>query len=303
MRRADVIWTVIEWEWLGASFLQKVGLLQQKPIIGNNVFLAQEYPQMGRLRRLSYRVLMSPTVYLTAHSQLALDVLRSQFPGHEFHFTPFGIPTQTLPVIPPRAARAPGPIRIYSIGDDRCRDWDAILQAFGNDPRFAIRLVCRRLDASLVDRFSNLELPKEPSLDQQRANYQWADFVVVAMRENIYSGITVMCEAAASGVPIIASRTGGAESYFTGEDVLYVAPGAIAELREAALETPADVRHRLALSAQRTFLEKGYSADDMVKRYVQLSRELLMNKGATRRPFQGKPPVEAPLSQRPAEHS
>ena len=55
MRQADIIWTVLEWEWMGASFLQRLKLLKRKPLIGDNVFLSQEFSSMGRMQRFFYR--------------------------------------------------------------------------------------------------------------------------------------------------------------------------------------------------------------------------------------------------------
>ena len=93
---------------------------------------------------------MTEKIYLSVHSMGSIRPLQEFFPRHRFHFVPFGIPTSIFPFATPRRERASGPIRIYSIGDDRHRDWNVILNAFGNDPRFRVRLVCRQLDASLL---------------------------------------------------------------------------------------------------------------------------------------------------------
>ena len=274
MRRADVIWTVLEWEWVGAAFLQRFGLLQSKPIIGNNVFLAQEYAAMGRLRRLAYRLTMIPTIYLTVHAERAAGELERLFPGRRFHLLHFGVSTIKFPVTPPRTERVPGPLRIYSIGGDKGRDWGALLDAFGGDPRFEVRIVAWRMDRSEVEGCTNVQLSHTVTELEERENYAWADYVVVAMHENIYSGITVMCEAAASGTPIIASRTGGVETYFGDEEVFYVEPGRPEALASLALACSPEERTARAVGAQQKFLAAGYSADAMVGRLVDLSRRL-----------------------------
>ena len=38
-RRSDIIWTVLEWEWLPISLLQRLRLIQKKPIIANSVWM------------------------------------------------------------------------------------------------------------------------------------------------------------------------------------------------------------------------------------------------------------------------
>jgi glycosyltransferase involved in cell wall biosynthesis len=275
MRRADVIWTVLEWEWMGASFLQRLGLMRAKPIIGNNVFLAQEYSTMPRLRRWAYRLLMTDNVHLTVHAERAVGALQPLFPGRRFHLMHFGVPTEKFPVTPPRITREPGPLRIYSIGGDKGRDWQSILDAFGGDPRFQVRLVAKRLEPSAAAGHANVVLTHSLTEAEERANYGWADYVIVAMHENIYSGITVMLEAAASGVPMIVSRTGGAETYFGDDEVFYVEPGRPEALRSVALSQSAQARAEKAQAAQRRFIDAGYSADAMVGRYVEISRSLL----------------------------
>ena len=274
MRRADVIWTVLEWEWMGASFLQRLRLLQRKPIIGNNVFLAQEYAAMPRLRRLAYKMLMTDTVYLTVHAKRAASELETLFPGRRFHLSHFGIPTTKFPVTVPRNTRLPGPLRIYSIGGDKGRDWTTLLQAFGNDPRFELRIVARRLSRAQLAPYANVQFADALTEMEERENYRWADYVVVAMHENIYSGITVMCEAAASGVPMIVSRTGGAETYFDASEVFYVEPSRPEDLARVAASQSPESRCEKAAAAQRRFLSAGYSSDDMVRRYGDLSRNL-----------------------------
>ena len=279
MRKADIIWTVLDWEWLAASFLQKIGLLQTKPIIANCVFLAENYSKERRSRRLLWPWLMTSQVFLTMHSRRAIDSMSPLFPSKTFHLLPFGISTRAFPLTPPRPPiEAQRPIRVYSIGDDPCRDWACMLAAFGNDDRFEIKIVCRWLgDETLLD-YDNLEIPRNVTVADQRALYEWSDIVVVAMRENLYSGITVMCEAASMGKPVIVSRTGGAETYFSEDEVIYVAPSEPDAMKHAALSTNPNRLYKYAIAAQERFVASDYSAAGMVRRYIDLSRTLLAAK-------------------------
>lgn len=280
MRRADVIWTVLEWEWLGASFLQRIGLLQPKPIIANNVFLAQNMVSAGRSWRYLWPHLMTRYTYLTLHARRALEVTREVLPDQRFHLVHFGISTRAFPIAPPcmRADRA-GPIRIYSIGDDPGRDWEAMLRAFGNDPRFEIRIACRWFDPALAARYGNLRVLNDVTVADMRALYEWSDVVVVTMKENNYSGITVMCEAAAMGKPVVASRTGGADTYFDEDEVFYTPVGDADAVRAAVLEAGPDGLIARAQRAQWRFLRDDYSAAGMTRRYLDISRQLLQGAG------------------------
>ena len=120
---------------------------------------------------------------------------------------PFGISPTAFPQQEPKHWSAAGrPIRVYSIGGDRTRDWRTMLGAFGNDPRFEIRLICRWIDEVINPAsFSNLEIPRTSLIEAQRDAYTWADLVIMPMFRNCFSGITVACEAVAMGVPVVSS--------------------------------------------------------------------------------------------------
>lgn len=276
MRRADVIWTVLDWEWLAASLLQCIGLLQRKPIIGNCVFLAENFKQERWSRRKLWPLLMTKNVYLTMHSQRAIDAMKEVLPSKEFHLTHFGISTRAFPItqvnIRPTTQR---PIRVYSIGDDPGRDWDCMLAAFGNDSRFEMKITCRWLEQVVAGRYDNLCIPRDVTVNDQRAFYEWADIVIVPMKRNLYSGITVMCEAAAMGKPVVATMTGGAMSYFDSGEVIYVPAGDPMAMKEAVLTATFDVLTTVAKAGQERFMRADYSARGMVERYIALSEKLL----------------------------
>lgn len=276
MRRADVIWTVLDWEWLAASFLQRVGLLQKKPIIGNSVFIAGSFNSERRSRKALWPFLMTSHVYLTMHSRRAIKALSEVLKGINFHLIEFGISTRAFPIsIPSVSIYEKRPIRVYSIGDDPGRDWTCMLEAFGNDARFEVKITCRWLAAVLSEKYTNLSIPRDVTVDDQRAFYEWADIVIMPMKENLYSGISVMCEATAMGKPIVASRTGGADTYFNETEVIYVPVGDPGAMREAVLDATHEQLLAYAHAAQARFLQDDYSSAGMVKRYVAVSKELL----------------------------
>jgi glycosyltransferase involved in cell wall biosynthesis len=276
IRKADVVWTLLEWEWLEVSLLQRLGLAPKVPIIGNSVWLAEEWLSWSARRHGLWRWLMTRHVYLTLHSQRTLERAKALLPDKTFHLTHFGVSTRAFPTTAPDVQAWEGrPIRVYSIGADRTRDWSTMLEAFGGDARFEVKIVATWAPDVDPARFGNLTLTRSATVTEQRAAYAWADFVIMPMVENSFSGITVMCEAASMGKPVVASRTGGADTYFDEDEVLYVTPQDPDALRRAVLDaTPEEMRGK-AQRAQARFLSSGYSADDMVDRYLALSKALL----------------------------
>jgi hypothetical protein len=91
------------------------------------------------------------------------------------------------------------------------------------------------------------------------------------------SGITVLAEAALSGVPVIASDTGGLRSYFSGREVKYVAVGDFLALRHAirALADDDNLRYRLACAAQERILSDDLSSKAYAMRHRAISDRLL----------------------------
>lgn len=284
MREADAIWTVLEWEWLPVSMLQRLKVLPRRPIIGNSVWL-MDYWSGARRRSRLYRWLMTPNVRLTLHSEAAREKAEAEIPDRTFHVVPFGISTRAFPLADPKPWTADGrPIRIYAIGNDRTRDWRTMMAAFGNDPRFEVRIICTWIGEVLnVAEYDNLSTPDGAALEDQLASYAWSDVVIMPMSENVYSGITVVLEAVARGVPVVSSRTGGVPTYFSEDEVLYVPPGDAGALREAVLRQTPEEWRRQAEAASARFRRSDYSEHGMARRYLQSSEEMLRRRAPGRR--------------------
>ena len=114
-----------------------------------------------------------------------------------------------------------------------------------------------------------------------RECYRWADFVVIPMSKNLYSGITVALEATSMGVPVVSSETGGVPTYFDSDEVLYVAPDDADAMREGVLQCLDEQRRSFVEHAQRRFAEENYSSKGMAQRYVRLSQGILSAERAT----------------------
>jgi glycosyltransferase involved in cell wall biosynthesis len=162
-----------------------------------------------------------------------------------------------------------------SAGNDKTRDWNTILYAFGNDPRFSVVLICSWLTEAEVSSYSNVRLVRDPTISNFVNLYQQSDIVVVAMFPNLFSGITVALEAAAVGVPVISSNTGGVATYFSSKEVSYVECQDPAALKRAALDLSPERRRAQAKRARARFVEDDYSSEGMIERYSDITAEIL----------------------------
>ena len=129
--------------------------------------------------------------------------------------------------------------------------------------------------------YANLTVPRTITLADQLAAYDWADVVIVPMTENVYSGITVVCEAAARGVPVVSSDTGGVPTYFNGDEVLYVPPGDAPAMRQAVLARSAESWRLQAEAASARFQTSDYSEHGMARRYIACTKLMLERRPAS----------------------
>lgn len=274
IRRADIVWTMLEWEWLAVALLQRVGLAPRRPVIANSVWLADKWDGHSPAKRRFIKWLMLPYFEMTLHSRRGLDHLRAMLPKVRWRISPFGISTRAFPVTPPAfRPRNNGPIRVYAIGNDGSRDWATMLAAFGNDPRFDVTIVCGWLEGD--NRHANVRRPDVTTIAHQRDEYHRADVVVIPMHPNRYSGITVALEAAAMGKPIVSTATGGVDTYFGANEALFVPPHNAAALRNAVLATSDAEWQARASAGQARLVARDYSAEAMIGRYVADTRRLL----------------------------
>lgn len=275
--KADIVWTMLETDYLAVAALASVSQSARgKPIIGQSVWLFNDFSRLGAARRRLYKALIARVAIMTTHSERCLPVMRQALPETDSRQLYFGISGDTFALTDPSDTEpADGPLRIFAAGNDRTRDWDTLLEAFGNDERFALTIVCGWLPDSHAQTYRNLTLVRNPSMAQFVALYRSHDFAAAPMVENIYSGITVALEAAALGAPILSSRTGGVPTYFDETEVFYAAPGDAGDLRRTALASTLRERRERALRAQRRFVASDYTTRGMIGRYMALTREIL----------------------------
>lgn len=275
---ADVVWTMLEHDYMAVIMLGLIRPWAKRPIvIAQNVWLFNTIEQINPLLRAFYLSLARRSDLQMTHSAACLPVMAAALPGVRTHLMYFGISGDSFPMMAAelKRPRSDGKIRIVAAGNDKTRDWTTLLAAYGNDDRFDLTIVCQRLPDSLLGQYTNLTLPRNPSMSDFSRLYREADFVVVPMVPNRFSGITVALEATAAGTPLICSATGGVPTYFAEDACIFVPPGDRAAMRDAALTYLGEAGLEIARQAQNMFLARDYTTRGMISRYAALTAELL----------------------------
>ena len=285
MLRSDVIWTHTEQEWLAAALMlllcgRKAGRGASPLLLAQSVWLLDRWPSYGIVRSWLYRKLMTRADRLTTLASENAELCQDYF---QRDATPllYGLNTRDFPVEPPTHWTPRTPLRIAAIGNDRDRDWETLIKAFGNDPRYTVKLATRRrMPASL--RASNVEIALFSGIRKQHELYDWADVIVVPLRPNSHaSGITVMLEAAAVGKPMVATDVGALRDYFPADEAAYVPPFDPQALRDAVDRLAAAPHEALrqAQAAAAGLLARDLTTEHYAMQHVRITREMLSARG------------------------
>jgi glycosyltransferase involved in cell wall biosynthesis len=272
----DVIWTHTEYEHLGIAALRWLTRKQGAPVIAQSVWLVDAWPKFWPRKQWLYRVLLKKSAVATFHSSKNEAIARSTFAGTRTEVVQFGISLDSFPLQVPRMRFEDNrPVRVLALGTDRHRDWATLFEALGGRPEFELRVGSGSWPKSLIAANTHVAVMTQAEV---RAAYEWADCVTVPLKHNLHaSGITAILEAVASGVPVIATLTGGLEDYVDGSGVSYVAQGDAGALRQAvlALSVDAPVALTRAVCAQQQMVERSLTSRGFAHRHVVLSKRLL----------------------------
>ena len=163
---------------------------------------------------------------------------------------------------------------ILSIGVAK-RDYDTMIAALSELPGYQTEIF---VSSKYGDRYTGGRIRKAPNWirfpgrltdEELRQRYQQARFVVVPLKATSHSGagVTSVFEASASGKAVIATDTGGMNSYVVdGKTGLLVPPSDVQALRSAIRklwENPG-LAHEMG-TAGREFVEKNYSQQGVVE--------------------------------------
>ena len=277
LNESDIVWTHTELEHLGALLLWWLTKPVPRPrLIAQSVWLYDRWYEYSAPKRWLYETLLSKADVLTVLSPDNLVRARELFPNRPVEFVRFGIDSGAITPAVKRLRHKP--LRVLSLGRDMHRDWDTLIQAIKPCGDWHLRIAATQNTPRLRERTGTIELVKAITAREVFDLYAWADIVVLPLRANMHaSGITVLAEAALSGVPVIASDTGGLRSYFSGREVKYVPVGDFLALRHAirALADDDNLRFRLACAAQERILSDDLSSKAYAMRHREISNRIL----------------------------
>ena len=288
MLRSDVIWTHTEQEWLSAALMlllsgRKAGADSSPLLLAQSVWLLDKWPSYGIVRKWLYRKLMTRADQLTTLASENAALCKRYF-DRDAKPLLYGLNTQDFPVKVPAEWKPHSPIRIAAIGNDRDRDWETLIKAFGNDARYTVKLATRRrIPASL--RAPNVEIALFSGIRKQHELYDWADVIVVPLRPNTHaSGITVMLEAAAVGKPMIVTDVGALQDYFPVGEASYIPPFNAPALRDAVdrlAAAPANAL-RQAQAAAAGLLTRNLTTQHYALQHVRITQDMLRARAVAR---------------------
>lgn len=163
---------------------------------------------------------------------------------------------------------------VLSVGGDSGRDYVTLFKTAELLPSMQFEVICGRRNLVGVPHVpSNVRLYHNMPFAELREKYQSAALIVIATHDDSYtdgadcSGQTVLLDAMASGLPIIATRKAYLADYVReGEDALITDSGNSETLAQTIerLQGDADLRTRLAQNA-RTRAEKEFSTKAMAE--------------------------------------
>ena len=274
---ADVVWTMLERDTMAAALLMKTGMVTHRPIVGSVVWLANIWDTLSAPYQLFYRTLMKQATLLLVHAEPCVAKMQAIVPETPVELLHFGISDTTFAHHEDKATAASGDhvIRIVAAGNDKTRDWQTLIEAFGSHPRFHLTIVCPWLDPALVAPHANIATPSLDGTAELATYYRAADIVAVPMVENLFSGITVALEAAAMGTTILSTRTGGVPTYFGESEAIFVPARDPVAMREKVLATSAAERAQIATRARQRFLSEDYTSRGMIRRYTEKTSRIL----------------------------
>lgn len=277
---ADIVWTHTELEHLAVLLIWNLTRARPRPkLIAQSVWLFDRWDSFWAPKRWLYKKLLNRADLLTVLSPLNLLKVREIFPNIPSEFVRFGIDAAAL--LPARKRVCHRPIRLLALGRDMHRDWQTLVNAVRIDRDCELKIAATRTVPREVMQASNVESIRPTTASEIFNLYQWADIVVLPLCENLHaSGITVLAEAALSGVPVIASDTGGLRAYFSDDEVKYVPVGDSNSLMAAVRELAADdeLRFRLARASQARIISEDLSSESYAVRHRELSARLLSDR-------------------------
>ncbi|HET8602359.1 MAG TPA: glycosyltransferase [Marmoricola sp.] len=259
IRRADVVYSHSESDYLGAACLLRLTRRHRPLLVGHTIWLFGGWSRLPRWKRGFLRWAMQRVDLFVYNAEPNLRLGQQIVPEGSHHYVPFGISRLFTTAV----ARAPDEATplLLSVGGDRARDWATLAEALREVPEHVrVRLATDQVPLGT----ERAEVRPATSLAELFDLYRRASCMVVALRPNAHaSGITAILEGVAAGVPLVATDTGGLREYFDETEIAFVPVGDAAALAAAVrklLEDPAEAVAR-AGRARARLLADGYTND------------------------------------------
>jgi glycosyltransferase involved in cell wall biosynthesis len=276
----DIVWTHTEREHLAALIFFAVARWKRRPaIIAQCVWLFDRWTTLSRWKRRVYTALLKHADAVTTHSLANLERAKAVLSNERIRLVMFGIHSLSY-----RKAARPkiaNPLRVVALGNDMHRDWNTLISAFGGVGEYVLVIASESLTPRTVNNAENITRRPVKTVSDLTELYEWADIVVVPLKENSHaSGITVVLEAALSGLPVVCSDTGGMRAYFSDEEIRYVPVGDPIAMRAAVHSIAGDdsLRQRMVIKAQERIEALNLTAQGFADRHRELSEEILFGK-------------------------
>lgn len=275
---SDVVWTHTEKEHLAVELLFIFIRRQRPKLIAQSVWLFDNWRQYFWLRKVFYKALLRQASILTVLSPENQTIAESLKLQLECRVVKFGVSMEAFPLRQIIKTQFHNPIRVLTLGNDRDRDWYTFFDAIKDNPNFEIHVISRNFPPELTS--GNLSI-YQGNLIKVKEFYNWADVVVVPLKCNYHaSGITVILEAVSSGLPVVATDTGGLKAYFEAGEVSYVAEGNSKALHDALIQLgrAPDACLLQTQMAQQRLLHDGYTSHHFALLHRKISLELLRSR-------------------------
>ncbi|MCB1969269.1 MAG: glycosyltransferase [Geminicoccaceae bacterium] len=253
VREADEIWAMTERELI--MLVLATRFLKRRPVlVSEAVWMLDEWPRYGWFRRNVVRWCLKRTDAMMVCVEGGAEALRRIAPGLHVVAYRFGVPVEAYRPLREKPGLSPGfkpdrPLRVLSAGNDMRRDWPSVIDAVADRLEYETVLLSRRDHVrQLAQDHANLRYEPAATFEKLSDWYRWADVFVAPSAENLHgAGLTMLLEAAASGVPVITARTGFLEEYFA-EDAAWLVPAGDGAAIRSALE---EIRHNPDEAARR----------------------------------------------------
>jgi glycosyltransferase involved in cell wall biosynthesis len=279
LRSADVVWTHTEREHLAASLILSLSRPPAPKLLAQCVWLFDGWGNLSTAKRALYRYLLRYADIITTQSPEDLKVARTLFPTHLTACVLSGGAVEWMSQ--PREETIHHPVRLAALGNDMHRDWSTLLRAFGGRGEYELAIASRQLTQRWLRNAPNIRLVKAQTEADIRQLYQWADIVVVPLKHNRHaSGITGVFEGTISGLPVVATDTGGLRAYFSEDEIAYVPLNAPDAMRGMVDSLSANRARSLAMvaRAQRHMLTGELTKQGYAKRHRKLTEDLLQRR-------------------------